>query len=158
MSKEKKKKGWHLPYPPLCESRKKKTKIEVWETVHPNPFFCRSLQTATGLRAFKYWRCSILVTGVGSTKSNPVFIHKKRLLLHSLQPPTPHPFCLSLHLLQHPFSAAAVTRATSDSKSCCWATTCSILPILRVSEWVRERERQKETFQSVNKALLGLGN
>lgn len=59
----------------------------------------------------------------------------------SFPPPTILLSHLSMHFHQPPFSPAAVTRATGNSKSCCWATAGSILPALGEREWERKRDR-----------------
>lgn len=83
-----------------------------------------------------------LMQQLRSTKSHPVFLRNTDSS-SSFSPPPYH----SLHHHQPPFSPAAVTRATGDSKSCCRATAGSMLPALeemereRASEGARARER-----------------
>lgn len=96
------------------------------------------------------WRCSCFIHEVESTKSHPVFSHKPDSSSFSLSIP---PSRFSLHLHQPPFSPAiqlllspgqqAIQKAVAEQRQ---AVSCQL------SE--RERERERETFQSVNKALL----
>lgn len=65
-------------------------------------------------------------------------------------PPSPFPItpCITI---SPPFSPAAVTRATGNSKSCCWATAGSMLPALEKIERERKRERERPSSLSTKR-------
>lgn len=65
-------------------------------------------------------------------------------------PPSPFPItpCITI---SPPFSPAAVTRATGNSKSCCWATAGSMRPALEKIEQERKRERERPSSLSTKR-------
>ena len=91
------------------------------------------------------WGCSSFVHGIDSTESHPIFIPEPGSSFPYSLPPLP---CISISphfpLL---FSCCSVTRATGDSEM-----------LLPSNAWQyptsSNRARWRETFQSVNKALL----
>lgn len=142
-----------ITYHILLRSVKNKQKHK-WVTYSAANSFHRSTGPRWmigGLQASMYGWCSCLIHGVHSTKSHPVFSHKPDS--SSSSSPSIPLSCLSLHLHQPPFSPAiqlllspgqqAIQKAVAEQRQ---AVSCQL------SE--RERGRERETFQSVNKALL----